>query len=185
MTGEDLLLKLLARFKEEAVEYVLVGGQAVRLNGFLRATEAVDLLLRATRANGAKVKRALAFLPSSEELDPDWFESTAGEPENIRVADDLLVDLRRKRRNLRVGATLRPRDRDRERADPRPEHRRVASNQDRLPREGPAGQAGPYTDQGRARGEPERGSSSAPGTANAVPAAPECLAAGRSSAPSA
>ncbi len=93
MTGEDLLLKLLARFKEEGVEYVLVGGQAVRLNGFLRATEAIELLLRATRANGARVKRALAFLPSSEELDPDWFEPAAGEPENIRVADDLLVDL--------------------------------------------------------------------------------------------
>jgi hypothetical protein len=93
MTGEDLLLKLLARFKEEGVEYVLVGGQAVRLNGFLRATEDVDLLLRATRANGARVKRALAFLPSSEELDLDWFEPAAGEPENIRVADDLLVDL--------------------------------------------------------------------------------------------
>lgn len=93
MTGEDLLLKLLARFKEEGVEYVLVGGQAVRLNGFLRATEDVDLLLRATRANGARVKRALAFLPSSEDLDPDWFEPTVGEPENIRVADDLIVDL--------------------------------------------------------------------------------------------
>ena len=93
MTGEDLLLKLLARFEEERVEYVLVGGQAVRLNGFLRATEDVDVLLRLTRVNGEKVKRALAFLPSSDELDPDWFEPTSGEPENIRIADDLIVDL--------------------------------------------------------------------------------------------
>ena len=93
MTGEDLLLTLPARFKEDGVEYVLVGGQAVRLNGFLRATEDVDLLLKPTRANGARVKRALAFLPSSEELDPDWFEVPVGEPENIRIADDLLVDL--------------------------------------------------------------------------------------------
>ena len=39
MIGQDLLLKLLARFADEGVEYVLIGGQAVRLNGFLRATE--------------------------------------------------------------------------------------------------------------------------------------------------
>jgi len=93
MSAEDLLLKLLSRFGEEGVEYVLVGGQAVRLNGFLRATEDVDVLLRPTRENGRKVKKALAFLPSSRELDPAWFEPTSDEPENIRVADDLIVDL--------------------------------------------------------------------------------------------
>ncbi|MGH8682154.1 MAG: hypothetical protein ACREVS_10690 [Burkholderiales bacterium] len=93
MSAEDLLLKLLSRFKEEGVEYVLVGGQAVRLNGFLRATEDVDVLLRSTRENGRKVKKALDFLPSSRELEPDWFEPKGGEPENIRVADDLIVDL--------------------------------------------------------------------------------------------
>jgi hypothetical protein len=93
MSAEDLLLKLLSRFKEEGVEYVLVGGQAVRLNGFLRATEDVDVLLKASRENGQRVKRAMGFLPSSRELDPAWFEPTGGEPENIRVADDLIVDL--------------------------------------------------------------------------------------------
>ena len=94
MLGEDLLLKLLARFREEGVEYVLIGGQAVRLNGFLRATEDVDVLLRPGRANGERVKRALDFLASSAELDADWFEP-AGDvaAENIRVADELIVDL--------------------------------------------------------------------------------------------
>jgi len=90
---EDLLLKLLTRFQDEGVEYVLVGGQAVRLNGFLRATEDVDVLLRPTRDNGERVKRALDFLGSAQELDPDWFEQSLGEPENIRVADDLIIDL--------------------------------------------------------------------------------------------
>ena len=42
----DPLLHLLARFGEEGVAYVLVGGQAVRLNGFVRATEDVDVLVR-------------------------------------------------------------------------------------------------------------------------------------------
>jgi len=90
---EDLLLRLLARFKEEGVEYVLVGGQAVRLNGFLRATEDVDVLLQPTRENGRKVKQAMDFLAAASELDPEWFEQGDGEPENIRVADDLIVDL--------------------------------------------------------------------------------------------
>jgi len=93
MSTEDLLLKLLSRFREEGVEYVLVGGQAVRLNGFLRATEDVDVLLKPTRENGRRVKQAMGFLPSSRELELDWFEAHGGEPENIRVADDLIVDL--------------------------------------------------------------------------------------------
>ena len=97
MSLEDPLLRLLARFGEEKVEYVLVGGQAVRLNGFLRATEDIDVLLRPTRANGERVMRALSFLDSSRDLDPAWFEQDTGpdatEIENIRVADDLIVDL--------------------------------------------------------------------------------------------
>ena len=93
MTTDDLVLKLLERFKEEEVEYVLVGGQAVRLNGFLRATEDVDVLLRTTRENGERVKRAMSFLRTSQEIDPAWFEPQNGEVENIRVADDLMVDL--------------------------------------------------------------------------------------------
>jgi hypothetical protein len=90
---EDRLLKLLRRFQAEGVQYVLVGGQAVRLNGFVRATEDIDILLPSSIENGRRVIRALDFLPSSAELDPEWFEVPADGPENIRVADDLLIDL--------------------------------------------------------------------------------------------
>ena len=94
MTTEDPLLRLLARFRDEGVEYVLVGGQAVRLNGYLRATEDIDVLVRPTRANGERIIRALSFLASSKDLDAGWFVPAAdGNVENIRVADDLLVDL--------------------------------------------------------------------------------------------
>ena len=93
MTPADPLLHLVTRFAEEGVEYVLIGGQAVRLNGFVRATEDVDVLVRASRENGERVKRALSFLASAAELDPAWFEPQSGEIENIRVADELLVDL--------------------------------------------------------------------------------------------
>ena len=89
----DALLKLLQRFHEEGVQYILVGGHAVRLNGFLRSTEDIDVLLPMSIENGRRVIRALSFLPGASELRPEWFESDATEPENIRVADELLVDL--------------------------------------------------------------------------------------------
>ena len=116
MNETDPLLELLRRFHTESVEYVLVGGQAVRLNGFVRATEDIDILLRPGLENGEKVKRALAFLPSAKELKSEWFvERKDGTVENIRVADELLINLlfsangetydtlRAHIRNLRIG----------------------------------------------------------------------------------
>lgn len=94
MAGEtEPLLELLRRLHEEGARYILVGGQAVRLNGFVRATEDVDLLLPPSRDNGERVIRALGFLPSAKDIDPAWFEPGPGDVENIRVADELLVDL--------------------------------------------------------------------------------------------
>ena len=89
----DALLDLLQRFQAEGVAYVLVGGHAVRLNGFNRNTEDIDILLPSSLENGRKVIKALSFLPSSQELELEWFAPPAGEPENIRVADELLIDL--------------------------------------------------------------------------------------------
>ena len=60
--GEVSLLRLLDRFQAEGVQYILVGGQAVRLNGFLRATEDIDIPLPSSIENGRRVIRALDFL---------------------------------------------------------------------------------------------------------------------------
>lgn len=87
------LLKLLERFQAEGVQYVLVGGHAVRLNGFVRATEVIDILLPSSLDNGRRVIRALDFLESSKDLDPQWFEVPDDAPENIRISDTLLIDL--------------------------------------------------------------------------------------------
>ena len=89
----DDLLELLRRFQQEGVEYILVGGHAVRLNGFVRATEDIDILLPSSLENGRRVIRALEFLHSSRDLDPEWFAVPPGDPENIRISDDLLIDL--------------------------------------------------------------------------------------------
>ena len=94
MIEQNPLLRLLTCFRVEGVEYVLIGGQAVRLNGYLRTTEDIDVLVKRGRVNGEKIIRALGFLEASKELDPEWFSADAeGNVENIRVADDLLIDL--------------------------------------------------------------------------------------------
>ena len=92
MNDSDLR-RLLQRFQDEAVEYVLVGGFAVRMNGFLRLTEDIDVLLPRSIENGRRVIKSLSFLESAQDLDPEWFEPPVAAPENIRVADELLIDL--------------------------------------------------------------------------------------------
>ncbi len=61
----DSLLRLLQRLQQEGVKYILVGGHAVRLNGFLRSTEDIDILLPPSIDNGRRVIKALSFLPSA------------------------------------------------------------------------------------------------------------------------
>jgi hypothetical protein len=89
----DGLLTLLAHFAQEDVQYVLIGGHAVRLNGYVRGTEDIDILLPSSVENGLKVIRALDYLPSSKELNPAWFEVDPDMPDNIRVWDQVIVDL--------------------------------------------------------------------------------------------
>jgi hypothetical protein len=87
------LSALILRFERDAVPYALCGGMAMAVHGFVRATEDIDILLPSSLENGRRVIRALQFLPSSSDLDASWFEVPPGEPENIRIADDLLIDL--------------------------------------------------------------------------------------------
>lgn len=85
-------LKLLLRaLNDHGVDYLLIGGYALYALGYQRGTVDIDIVLRATRDEGEKVKRALLLLPDgvAKDLDPDWF----AEGETIRVADAFVVDL--------------------------------------------------------------------------------------------
>lgn len=93
MQLENGLQILLQAFMREGVRYVLIGGHAVRLNGFVRATEDIDVLLPCSVENGERVIKALNFLAASQELEAEWFSPPKDAPENIRIADDLLIDL--------------------------------------------------------------------------------------------
>ncbi len=76
---------------DEGVEYLLIGGYALYALGYERGTIDIALLLRPTREQGERTRRALLCLPdrAARELDPAWFT----EAETIRVADAFVVDL--------------------------------------------------------------------------------------------
>ncbi|OGT09809.1 MAG: hypothetical protein A3J49_07755 [Gallionellales bacterium RIFCSPHIGHO2_02_FULL_57_16] len=89
------LRTLLISLQENGVEYILIGGQSLALHGFPRATEDVDLVVPFDEENGKKLIKSLAFLDSAKDLQSEWFsaEANADEIQNIRVQDDLVVDI--------------------------------------------------------------------------------------------
>ena len=82
---------LIESLNRQQVDYLLIGGYALFVHGYHRATTDIDVLVPATIDSGAKVKAALMVLPdrAAKDLEPEWFE----EGDNIRVADAFLVDV--------------------------------------------------------------------------------------------
>lgn len=65
----DELFRLLAAFDKVGLEYALIGGAALNLHGIVRATEDVDLMIRASEENVARLKTALRELYADPEID--------------------------------------------------------------------------------------------------------------------
>ncbi|CAN5845559.1 hypothetical protein BH18ACI5_BH18ACI5_15550 [soil metagenome] len=76
----DELLQVLRAFDVAGLEYVLIGATAMGFHGLVRATEDVDLLIRAVPENIERLRRALT---ASYNADPHIQEITT---------DDLLGD---------------------------------------------------------------------------------------------
>ncbi len=71
----DEILRVLRAFEASGLEYVLIGATAMGLHGLVRATEDVDLIIRATPEN---VERLRAALRTAYDGDPQIKEiSTA------------------------------------------------------------------------------------------------------------
>lgn len=89
------LLEVCRALQEHGVRYILVGGHAVRLNGIVRATEDVDILVPFDIDNGGRLIESLSFLDAARDMDPAWFGREANEPEveNIRIADRIVIDI--------------------------------------------------------------------------------------------
>jgi hypothetical protein len=55
----DEIIRVLRAFEDEGLEYVLIGATAMGFHGVIRATEDVDLVIRATPANVERLRSAL------------------------------------------------------------------------------------------------------------------------------
>ncbi|HYC59704.1 MAG TPA: hypothetical protein VEK79_09070 [Thermoanaerobaculia bacterium] len=87
---EDLLT-LCKALNAEGVRYVLIGGFAVILHGFVRATKDIDLLIDPSSENVQRLKRAMAVLPDNAIalIADDEVERY----QVVRIADEIVVDL--------------------------------------------------------------------------------------------
>lgn len=87
---EDLLA-LCEALNAEGVKYLLIGGFAVILHGFVRATKDIDLLVDASAENIQRLKRAMAVLPDNAValIADDEVEKY----QVVRIADEIVVDL--------------------------------------------------------------------------------------------
>lgn len=54
----DEMLRVLRAFERERLEYVLIGAAAMGFHGLIRATEDLDIFIRATEENVERLKRA-------------------------------------------------------------------------------------------------------------------------------
>ena len=72
----DEILRVLKAFEASGLEYVLIGAAAMGLHGVVRATEDVDLFIKATPEN---VERLRAALRSAYDGDPHIEEISAAD----------------------------------------------------------------------------------------------------------
>ena len=100
--------KLLAKLARADVKFIIVGGVAVALNGFVRTTEDVDILVEASPENITRFLNELGNFGEghARELRPADFSDTEGA---IRIIEDFPLDvftiMRSKRYADLVGAT--------------------------------------------------------------------------------
>lgn len=87
--------RLLARLAEAGVHFVLVGGLAVALNGYVRLTEDVDILVE---PSGANVRRLLDCLADfgegfARELNPGDFSDEEGAVRIVEETEQCQIDI--------------------------------------------------------------------------------------------
>ena len=93
----DEILRVLRAFEAEGLEYVLIGATAMGFHGLVRATEDVDLFIRATPDNIERLKRAFRAAYSGDpNVDEIRAEDLLGESPAVRYyppSGDLYFDV--------------------------------------------------------------------------------------------
>lgn len=80
----DEVMQVLASFEREEVEYVLVGAAALNFHGLIRATEDIDVFVRATEENIARLRQALHSVYDDPSIDEISVDDLAGEYPAVR-----------------------------------------------------------------------------------------------------
>jgi hypothetical protein len=92
-TIDDLVL-LCRHLNEAGAKYVVIGGFAIILSGYIRTTGDVDLLVDSSPGNVDRIKNALLYLPDQAVREIASHE--VAEYTVVRVADEIVVDLMHK-----------------------------------------------------------------------------------------
>ena len=91
------ILQVLRAFEEEGLEYVLIGATAMGFHGIVRATEDLDLFIRATSENVERIKRAFRrAYPDDPNVDEISAEDLLGDYPAVRYyppIGDLYFDI--------------------------------------------------------------------------------------------
>ena len=85
------ILRVCRSLNEHDARYVLIGGFAVVLHGYVRATKDIDLLVESSDANVRRVKAALCVLEdrAAELIEDDEVRRYSV----VRIADEIVIDL--------------------------------------------------------------------------------------------
>lgn len=88
---QDDLVTLCRELNAWGAKYLVVGGMAINVHGYLRATDDIDILLEGSPDNQQKVCSALEYLPDRAILELEGADLR--EYVVVRVADEIVVDL--------------------------------------------------------------------------------------------
>ncbi len=91
-TYQDVL-RIVELLEEERVEYALIGGYALALQGIVRLTEDVDILVQPSLENARRWVRALSKLPDGAAKELLGDDTLHEEPYAIRINDEFTVDV--------------------------------------------------------------------------------------------
>lgn len=90
----DKVLKVIDSLNKHKVEYIIIGGYAVILHGFLRATEDIDIIVKMTESNITKLQTALNVIYNDNEINEITFEELNNYPViRYGTADNFYIDI--------------------------------------------------------------------------------------------
>jgi hypothetical protein len=92
----DRVMRLIGELGRRDVEYVVVGGVALSFQGLVRATEDIDLFVRPTEENVARLRDALRAVWPDPEIDRISAADLAGDYPTVRYGppdESFLVDI--------------------------------------------------------------------------------------------